>query len=418
MPVSRKRKSKKTANQHQLLAKKAREARAERDALAEAQRSRVRRAALAGPSAAELVAGLTMYAADHQGPELEDELCARLGPLLHEWGQREYPQYVGPDDFAVALVRAARAGVEQVLADGADPAAAWRALDAALDILPGVQLAEVDELLPQLRELPGGAEPPAQPEATALAGEVQWARDVYGSRFAVTAPFAAPGNPPRSYLWDIDACTLSPITVRSGYFDSPEEALAAWRADVGELAAGDARWSEVDDASLLEEILPRADSLPVLGGETADQLAEYYRCRLLAEELLDASPASGRRPESIEPSVFAQWYRESASGPVPEDLDELADALAESWGCAVPALDHCCSPHRVACFALIAELEFGAEYGRRVLALLPSWVTWLAGRTGLSAELTARALAYASGEPHPDLGSDARHLDYQAIVAE
>ncbi|MBU2668284.1 hypothetical protein KOI35_32710 [Actinoplanes bogorensis] len=421
MPVSRKRKSKKTANQHQLLARKARQDRQVQNVLAEAERGRVRRAALAGPSAGALIAELTAYGRESGGPALEDEFCARLGPLLREWDQRPRNEYAGPGDFALALVRAARAGVERSLRSGEDPLAVWRVLDMIIEILPAASLEEVSELLPDLNEWPGDVEPPELPVPASLIGRVSWARDRYGSRFAVTAGFAASGGPVRWYLWDIDACTMSPLTVRSGYYDSPEQALAAWQSGAGLTSTGDARWTEVDDRSLLEDLMPGADNLSILGGESADQFAEFYRSRRLAEVVLDVGMKSKPRPSRSAqpgPAEFAQWHRERATGPVPEDLDEVADALADVWGCEVPALYQCCSPHRVAFVATTAGAEFGADYAPRVIELLPSWVAWLADRSGLAEDLTARALVYASGRPHPALGTDERTLDYQAIVIE
>jgi hypothetical protein len=49
-----------------------------------------------------------------------------------------------------------------------------------------------------------------------VTGNVRWAQDRYGSRFAVIAPFTAGW-----YLWDVDACTFRAFTVHSGYYDSP-----------------------------------------------------------------------------------------------------------------------------------------------------------------------------------------------------
>ena len=139
-------------------------------------------------------------------------------------------QYVGPEHFAVALVEAA-------------VAAPLSALAAVLAITPR-------QLVESARGLPSPAEAPTSD------GPVRWARDRYGSRFAVLAPFGS-----RWYLWDIDACTYRPITVRSGFHGSPEEALASSQADVGDFAAGPAEWTEVDDGGLLEDLLPRVEGL-------------------------------------------------------------------------------------------------------------------------------------------------------------
>lgn len=255
-----------------------------------------------------------------------------------------------------------------------------------------------------------GAVPGLVPSAGA-----QWTRDGYGSRFAVTAPF----GPDRWYLWDIDACTYRPITVHSGFYRSADDALADWRSGVGDVAATGAGWTEIDDTGLLEALLPKVEGLLAVGGESPSQLAEYLRGRGLAEAVLAATPrAVPELPDEPTHRDFVSWMRRQAPADLPADLDELADALAEIWPMDVEGLYHCCSPHRVAHVALTVHEEWLDDYPDRVLALLPAWVTWLGEVAGTPSDLVDRALPYARGEIHPDLGAIARLADYQLRVAE
>jgi hypothetical protein len=80
------------------------------------------------------------------------------------------------------------------------------------------------------------------PDQARRAGKAVFARDVYGSRFLVAAPFGY-GDPDGSagldvvdvdhwYAWDIDMCGLD-VAAGAGAFGSAEEALAEWREASG-----------------------------------------------------------------------------------------------------------------------------------------------------------------------------------------
>lgn len=74
---------------------------------------------------------------------------------------------------------------------------------------------------------------PAQP-----AGDPAFARDAYGSRFLLAAPFGyGPDEPDRWHAWDIDLCGLD-VVVRAGVFGSAKETLEEWRDAVGTVASG------------------------------------------------------------------------------------------------------------------------------------------------------------------------------------
>ncbi|MEV4281110.1 hypothetical protein [Actinoplanes xinjiangensis] len=385
MPVSRKRKksSKSTvavrAERRRAHTRQVRMARSLRDVAAGYESGRAMRIESARPHAVALAAEL--MASSRTGTALEDDLCARLGPLLADLDQRPLEEYVGPDHLAAALVG--------VLHDAGDDEPARRVLAALAAILPS-------PLLPRT-----GVESP-DPVVT---GEVCWTRDRYGSRFAVVAPFATPEGPVRWYLWDIDACTFIPLPVHAGFYASPEEALAAWQVGVGAFAAGGTSWRRIDDSGLLADLLPASTEADTLGGESVEQFTEYHRCRRLAEVVRDLPPVlSPSAPETaldVGPERFVSWWRRRARGPEPADLEVLAEDMFDSWPAAAAALFDTCSPHRVASVShqIRDEYRDGAD---ALLALLPAWVTWLSERTGLPAELRERALARIGAGTGPD----------------
>jgi hypothetical protein len=349
----------------------------------------VRRIALARPHAEEL-AGWLMDS-PRTGTALEDELCAALGPLLSRLADLPADAYVGPDHLVAALT--------DVLGDRAESSdAAARVLTAVTNILPA-----------PLRERTGLTV--AGPE---VHGEVRWTRDRYGSRFAVVAPFATPEGPVRWYLWDIDACGLLPLPVHAGFYASPEEALAAWQVGVGAFAAGGTSWRPIDDSHLLADLLPKPEELGPLGGESAEQHAEYHRCRRLAEVVLELpsvfSPDGPRAVPDDGPERFAAWWREHEDGPEPANLDALAEVLFDAWPSIVPGLFGTCSPHRVEWVSGQVRDEFrdGAD---EILALLPAWVNWLAERGGTPAELRDRALSRAGVETAGEQDTHARVVE-------
>jgi hypothetical protein len=385
VPVSRKRKksSKSTAaargERRRAHTRQVRMAQSLRDVAAAHESGRAMRIELARPHAVVLAGELTASSAT--GTALEDDLCARLGPLLADLDERPTEEYVGPDHLAAAL-----AGVLEDAGDG-EPARRVRAALAA--ILPSALLADtgMESLDPE------------------VAGEVRWTRDRYGSRFAVVAPFATPEGPVRWYLWDIDACGFIPLPVHAGFYASPEEALAAWQVGVGAFAAGGTSWRRIDDSGLLADLLPKTEEVATLGGESAEQFTEYHRCRRLAEVVLDLPPVlSPSAPETaldVGPERFVSWWRRRAWGPEPADLEVLAEDMFDSWPAAAPALFDTCSPHRVASVShqIRDEYRDGAD---ALLALLPAWVTWLSERTGLLPELRERALARIGAGTVPD----------------
>ncbi|MBB3096471.1 hypothetical protein FHR83_004141 [Actinoplanes campanulatus] len=339
------------------------------------------------------------------GTALEDELCFRLGPLLTELADRT------PADTAELLAAAESGHLDELLAKSDDyigPEHFAEALaDAVADTGADRVRAAVTAILPSpLRERTGLAAP-----GPALGGPVLWTPDRYGTRFAVVAPFAVPDAPVRWYLWDVDTCTVTPLPVHAGFYASPEEALAAWQVGVGPVAAGGTSWRAADDPELLEDVLPALFGLTALGGESAEQHAEYLRCRRLAETVVASLPRHPvPRDRADLPELAAEWM-----GRWPDAQDE-AGAVLDAWPLDVPALALGCSPHRVAYVAQQIREEYGDEAGP-ILALLPGWVDLLATRNGLTPELVARARPYAEGLTHPDVAPGDRDA-HQARVIE
>ena len=99
-------------------------------------------------------------------------------------------------------------------------------------------LAEVDKVAELLagRGLEAAVGCPADDSRSA--GQPLAARDAYGSRLLLTAPFGYDGSAPDHwYAWDIDLCWIA-VVVGAGVFASAEDALREWRDAVGPAASG------------------------------------------------------------------------------------------------------------------------------------------------------------------------------------
>jgi hypothetical protein len=358
-----------------------------------------RRKSLAAAAATDLVADLTAAVANQPDMIVADELCLRLGTLLSGADQAPMVDRVGPRDLADVLVPAA---VAEVAAGQAD---AWRVLTAVADILPHPYSETAVNAIARLRDTAGGQALPAGPVVT---GPVQWTRDRYGSRFAVTAPITTVDAPIRWYLWDIDACGHQAFTVHSGFYATSEAALTAWQAGVGQIAAADTALTAVDDPRLLAELLPVEDGLLRSGGENVEQFAEYYRSKRLGEAVKQTMPRQGTRPGgrldmASAAAEFTAWLR-ARDAELPKDIDELATELADSWNINnIDAVFATCSPHRVALCVLHLRNFYLDEFADQLVALLPDWTRWLAARNATPPELADRCLPYAQGQPHPEI---------------
>ncbi|GAA1637700.1 hypothetical protein [Actinoplanes couchii] len=332
------------------------------------EEGQAKRVELARPHAADL-AGL-LLGSRLTGTALEDEICALLGPLLARLGDLPMEGYVGPDHLATALIDDLRERAE-----------------------PGERAGEVLRAVAAIMPMPLRSGAGIEPAAPETAGEVRWTRDRYGSRFAIIAPFSTPEGPVRWYLWDVDACDFTPRPEHAGFYASPEEALAAWQVAAGAAAAGGTSWRRIDDSRLLAGLLPGPEEYGPLGGETAGQFAEYHRCRRLAEVVLEMPRVLAFDPVETAldagPKAFAAWLRTAPDRPEPDIF--LVEELFDMWPSSVPELFDSCSPHRARAVAEQIRDEF-RDAADDLLDLLPFWVTWLAERSGLPAELRDRSL--------------------------
>src|SRR5262249_27176683 len=159
---------------------------------------------------------------------------------------------VNPEDFTGALLSAIDERLHEVEEGGADVAVLQRLLTVVAGVLPSPLSESARDLVAEHLDARAARRAARR---RARARPPLWARDVYGSRWAVVAPFTSADGPDRWYLWDVDTCGYEVVTVHSGFHPSAESALAAWRESVGQGAAGSAALTVVDDSETLGDLL-------------------------------------------------------------------------------------------------------------------------------------------------------------------
>lgn len=253
----------------------------------------------------------------------------------------------------------------------------------------------------------------------AESGDVLAARDAYGDRFLLAAPFSDPGQPgtvDHWYAWDVDWCG-NDLVVAGGAYDSADRALTDWRDAVGP-AAADAGFSPCPPElgiRLLGPVQPDSGQAEaVVGDEPAEFFREWPRLCRRASAL---SASLSRRFRADRSSALAD-ERDAAidkfldqhtghAWNTPGDRDAAEDALdliLEFWGPIRPADERAffaCSPHRIETCAVIMRDSYEPGAVSEALRLLPDWVRWCARHTGLGEELTDRAVAAAQAEAAP-----------------
>ena len=243
------------------------------------------------------------------------------------------------------------------------------------------------------------------------AGEPLVARDAYGSRFLLVAPFSYGQDrdqeaPDHWYAWDIDSCWID-VVVSAGVFGSAQDALREWRDAVGAAASGTTLSPSAPEttARLLAPCLetgPLSDMLQ--GSEPRELIREYYRLRRRARDLAGAigSPAAraGAAPFDTDPvlEAFLSWYAaQSDDVPATEDVG----TILQEWGPPKPPDERsfcACSPHRIEMTAHLIRDGYRAGYANAALRLLPQWTQWCIGQGGLTGDFAARSRSTALTE--------------------
>jgi len=354
--------------------------------------------------------------------DLETKTCEIVGDEFYErLGSSETGLH--PTQWLRALIEEAGATLRTALARDADE---WRGLWALLRGLaltaprtPGeaseavlsvreefpdikdplrTALAEVDRAAKLLsnRGLEPGIGYPA--DGARPAGEPRVARDTYGSRFLLTAPFSYDGGAPDHwYAWDIDLCWID-VVVGAGAFASAEDALREWRDAVGPMAC-DAALSPCAEgmtAGLLASSLRTGFMADMLQGhEPRELIREYYRHRRRAYDLggsADVGADSSPFDEDAAHGAFLDWYA-TRHDDVPATTIAAGTILAE-WG-PHEALDerlfYACSPHRIEMAAHLIRHGYVPEYANQALRLLPEWTQWCIEQSGLDGPAAARS---------------------------
>ncbi|MGH3165102.1 MAG: hypothetical protein ACRDN0_04295 [Trebonia sp.] len=242
------------------------------------------------------------------------------------------------------------------------------------------------------------------------AGEALVARDAYGSRFLVTAPFGyRDGETDHWYAWDIDHCWVD-VVVGAGTFGSAQAALAEWRANVDSAAAGSvlAPCQPPMLATLLNPCLQTGPLSGMLQGtEPRELIREFYRMRRRARALAWPAADSGGDPFDVEPfdggvaaEAFREWYM-ARHDSVPPDFAETVGTIVNEWipGKTVDDRDfYASSPHRIEMTAHLLREGYIAEYANESLAVLPEWTEWCLAQSDPGADFAARALETARAE--------------------
>jgi hypothetical protein len=368
-----------------------------------------RRTVLAAAAAGPLVDALLAAVPERSDDELEDDFCLRYGAALARYEDVPVEDLINPEDFVRAVLSVLDERLHEAEESGDDVTAVQRLLAVVVGVLP-MPLSEAarDVVAAHL----AGDTAQRATRGRAVTGPVLWARDGYGTRWAVVAPFAAAAGPDRWYLWDVDTCGYEAVTVHSGFHPSAETALTEWQAAVGAAADG-AALNPVDDTETLGELLTGELESIRIGGEDQAQYAEFLRSRRLGRTVRETTGRIRGRDDARlavddAKELFTRRLRQlghqhrpagAEAGDEPVDAAELATEMAESWPPHDrPHLYAFCSPHKVAATVLHLRDYYQDDFAADILAVLPEWICFLAEHTGMTADLTERCLAYASGD--------------------
>jgi hypothetical protein len=235
-------------------------------------------------------------------------------------------------------------------------------------------------------------------------GDVQVIRDAYGTRFGVTAAMSYPGGvDPSVYLMDIDASELIRLA-GAGVFDDVDQAVTAWREQVGVSAEGRAPVLATPE-SLTCLVYCEHEEQQVIGDESRTLLDNWFRGprrmhdvhRMLQEHgitLLEYHSLYHDVDVAPMADPFIEWYSERHDHRPGRDAVE---ALAGEWlEGMLPGTEHSVSPSRSESFRGLISDWLDDPITDAVLALLPEWVRWNGEQAGVPAPLIERAVSAAS----------------------
>jgi hypothetical protein len=356
--------------------------------------------------------------------DLETQACQIVGDEFYD-RFRSPGTGLHPPQWLRALAEETGAALRAELAQGADD---WRKLwallcglaltapwtpaeavsEAALsarEMLPDIKdphetaLAEADMVARLLASR--GLEPgPGRPTSGSRpAGEPLVARDAYGSRLLLVAPFSDDGGAPDHwYAWDIDRCWIA-VVVGAGVFASAEDALREWRGAAGPAASGAALspCAAGMTARLLAPCLQTGVLANMLQGrEPRELIREYYRLRRRARDLtVSADTGAGSSPFDAGHvhDAFLDWYA-TRHDDVPEAVAVATGTILGEWGPPEHPDEgsfYACSPHRIEMAAHLIREGYFADHANPALRLLPEWTEWCIGQSRLDGDAAARS---------------------------
>ncbi|HEY3733177.1 MAG TPA: hypothetical protein VGL63_04610, partial [Streptosporangiaceae bacterium] len=356
--------------------------------------------------------------------DLETQACQVVGDEFYDRLQSAETG-LHPSQWLRALTEETGTALRAALAAGADD---WQGLWALLcglaliaprtvddsrgstapgsrEAFPGIKdpqetaLAEAGKIAELLasRGLDPGASCPA--DGSWQVGEPLLARDVYGSRLLLMAPFSHDGGTPDHwYAWDIDVCWIA-VVAGAGAFASAEDALREWRDAVGPAASGAALspCAAGMTARVLAPCLQTGFLADMLQGrEPRELIREYYRLRRRARDLtvsVDAGAGSSPFDAGHVHDAFLDWYA-GRHDDVPETAAEATGTILDEWG-PQENLDersfYACSPHRIEMAAHLIRDGYLPDYASAALGLLPERTEWCIEQSGLDGEASARS---------------------------
>jgi hypothetical protein len=358
--------------------------------------------------------------------EWETQACRIVGDEFYDRLQSPGTTGLHPAQWLRALAEETGAALRAEIAQGADD---WEKLWALLcglaltaprtpagavsetalsarEMFPDIKypyetaLAEAGTVAELLAGRGVGAGAGRPPRGSRPAGEPLAARDVYGSRLLLVAPFSyGAGAPDHWYAWDIDLCWIA-VVVGAGVFASAEDALGEWRGAVGPAASGAALspCAAGMTARLLAPCLQTGFLADMLqGSEPRELIREYYRLRRRARDLTGpADTGAGSSPFDAGhlDDGFLGWYA-ARHDDVPEAVAAATDAILGEWGPQRENPDersfYACSPHRIEMAAHLLREGYFADYANPALRLLPEWAEWCIEQSGLTADAAARS---------------------------